>query len=420
MSWFNDVIRDSAISKAGGQDAERALAEQQIRSAYQQSLGRAPTDQEIASQLANGYRPEQVQNAVDSIAASSERNAYLSAHQNEDGSYQPDANTLAANTAKPPAPTATTTPAGGGGGSASEFGQAWLNSGSNDLGAFMGQWNQSHPGLQASFSGKKNHDITIGGQTYHAVNSDGAKFWMGGGSGGGTSDRTAFTEQFSYPTWDKTFTPPTADQVYSDPVVQSQLKLGTHAIQNSAAAKGTLLTTGTLKDLDQFGQTVGATYGADVYNRALGQYDLEKQNYLQNYGKALGEYQQRAGIFNSNFNNDLAGGYYGLAGQGQQFNQTYSLANLGLNAANSANANLFGYSGLYGNTLASGANNYLSGLYGGANATAAGQVGSANAWNSGLANLGNIAQQTAYLYGTGYGNKPNQPPYGTANTPGQG
>lgn len=437
MSWFNDVIRDSAINNAGGGGAERALAEQQIRAAYQQYLGRTAGDDEIAGQLANGIRPEQVQNAVDGIRASPERNAYLSAHQNEDGSYGTPA-------APPPPPAATSGGGGGGGGSASEFGQAWLASGGADLNGFLAQWNSTHPNLQASFSGKKNHDVTIGGQTYHALNSDGAKFWMTGGGGGGSTSAAPglsyapfqapapFTEQFSYPTWDKQFTAPTADQVYQDPVVQAQMKLGQRGIQTSAAARGTLLTTGTLKDLDQFGQTVGATYGGDVYNRALGQYEQERQNYLQNYGKALGEYQQRYGIYGDTFNRDLAAnaqqfgqglqtGYYGLANQnqgftqnmalsqlglqtqGQQFNQGYSLANLGLNAANSANNNLFGYAGLYGNTLNQGASNYLSALYGGANATAAGQVGSGNAYNSALSNIGNNAASLAYLYGSGYG-----------------
>lgn len=330
-----------------------------------------------------------------------------------------------------------------------DFGQAWMQSGGKtvtDLKAFIA----AHPEYGATVGGSKGDKVYGPGGAYwgDAVQSAGvgggvAGQWLQAGSGGGGSETPAFsytpfqapapfTEQFSYPTWDKQFTPPTADQVYQDPVVQAQLKLGTNAIQNSASAKGTLLTTGTLKNLDQFGQTVGATYGGDVYNRALGQYDLEKQNYLQNYGKALGEYQQRYGIYGDTFNRDLAAnaqqfgqglqtGYYGLAGQnqgfnqnlalsqlglqtqGQQFNQGYSLANLGLSAANSANANLYGYAGLYGNTLNQGANNYLSALYGGANATAAGQVGSGNAYNGALSNIGNNAAALSYLYGSGYG-----------------
>jgi hypothetical protein len=59
------------------------------------------------------------------------------------------------------------------------------------------------------------------------------------------------------------------DALEQDPGYQDRLKAGMEAVQKSAAAKGTALTGGTLKDLTQFGQTFGSNEFQNVFNRNL-------------------------------------------------------------------------------------------------------------------------------------------------------
>jgi hypothetical protein len=113
--------------------------------------------------------------------------------------------------------------------------------------------------------------------------------------------------------WTGTFQAPTAAQAAATPGYQFALQQGQNAIQNSAAARGTLLSGGTLKALDQYSQGLADTNYQQVYNNAF-------QQYLQNYN----QFQQNQ----LNQYNRLAG----LAGTGQQAGTT--LGQLGQSAAN--------------------------------------------------------------------------------------
>lgn len=129
---------------------------------------------------------------------------------------------------------------------------------------------------------------------------------VGGGQGGGTLQNPGgyATGSFMEP-WN--FKAPTDVTEQNDPGFQFRLKEGLNAIQKSAAAKGTLLTGGTLKDLAEFGQ-----------NFASNEYDKV-------YGRALGEYQGSLGLKQNQFGNLL------------------SLSNQGLNAAENANTSNSSY-----------------------------------------------------------------------------
>jgi len=164
--------------------------------------------------------------------------------------------------------------------------------------------------------------------------------------------------------WTTPFTAPTDVTQQNDPGWQFRMKEGLNAIERSAASKGTLLTGGTMKDLNEWAQ-----------NTASNEYDKV-------YGRALGEYNTAYNIFANN--------------QANSFGRLNALSQSGLTAAGGVNANNSGY--------AQGASNTIEGQ---GNVAAAGRLGSANAW----ANVpGQIAENVGSLAtwwatrprGTGY------------------
>lgn len=156
------------------------------------------------------------------------------------------------------------------------------------------------------------------------------------------------------------FVAPDVTALQQDPSFQVRVKEGEAALQSSAAARGTLLTGGTLKGLQRYGQDLASKEYADVYNRALSTWGANAENadrsyareagtyginaaqtqnafdrayatygantqakqydWMTNYQKAINEYQMRYGIWNTGTTN--------------RFNRLYSLGSLGANAAN--------------------------------------------------------------------------------------
>lgn len=189
--------------------------------------------------------------------------------------------------------------------------------------------------------------------------------------------------------WTQQFNAPTGAQAAQTPGYQFTLQQGQNAIENSAAARGGLLSTGAMKTLDQY--TTGLanqTYG-DVYNRALT------------------EYQQSYNIFQGNQTNTF-NRLAALSGVGQTAANT--LGQLGQQAAgNVANINLTS-GGQIGNSLmAAGA------------ATASGYAGIANSLTGGISNVNQylLLQQLMQQQGGGGGGG-GQPPAGTNYGPGIG
>lgn len=80
--------------------------------------------------------------------------------------------------------------------------------------------------------------------------------------------------------WTQQFQAPTADQARNTPGYQFLAGAGSGAIQNSAAAGGNLLSTGTLKTLSQFNQGLADTTYSETYNRAFNEY-LQQYNQFQ-------------------------------------------------------------------------------------------------------------------------------------------
>jgi hypothetical protein len=106
----------------------------------------------------------------------------------------------------------------------------------------------------------------------------GGGYGGGGGGGGFPSDVPVF--EFD------PFEAPSYEQAMQDPGFQFALKEGQDALERSAAAKGTLRSGGTLKDILQWGQGAAAQQYGDVYNRAL-------QDWTANQGGRQFEWQSK-------------------------------------------------------------------------------------------------------------------------------
>ncbi len=106
--------------------------------------------------------------------------------------------------------------------------------------------------------------------------------------------------------WNQTFQAPTADQAAQTPGYQFQLSQGLNALQNSAAARGGLLSTGTAKNLNNYAQGVAST------------------NYQNTFNNALQAYGTNFNTFNTNQNN--------------LYNRLAGATGIGENAANNLNA----------------------------------------------------------------------------------
>ena len=99
--------------------------------------------------------------------------------------------------------------------------------------------------------------------------------------------------------YDKTFTAPTAEDARNTPGYQFTMDQGIKGLDQSAAARGSVLSGGHNKDLMQYAQGLADTTYGNTYNRALG------------------EYQNAYNVFRNN-QNDVWGRYNDLSGRGTQ------------------------------------------------------------------------------------------------------
>jgi len=158
--------------------------------------------------------------------------------------------------------------------------------------------------------------------------------------------------------WTETFEAPTDVTEQNDPGFQFRLKQGQDALERSAAARGSLLTGGTAKDLTNYAQDYASNEYNNVYNRLLNQY------------------VQRYNIFKQN-QNDQYNRLASLAGLGQT--TAGQLSSAGQNMANNAGSILMNSGQQIGNDIQNAAFQRGSGY-----------VNSANIWNNTLGGLGNL------------------------------
>jgi hypothetical protein len=165
--------------------------------------------------------------------------------------------------------------------------------------------------------------------------------------------------------WNQEFQAPTAAQAAQTPGYQFALQQGQQALQNSAAAKGGLLSGNTAEALDQYSQ------------------GLADSNYQQTYNNALGQYQSAYNQFQNNQANTY-NRLAGLAGTGQ------TAAGQLNSAGQSAAANIGNISQTAGQQIGQSAQNAGA-------ATASGYAGVANALNGGISSATGSAQQGLLL-----------------------
>lgn len=181
-----------------------------------------------------------------------------------------------------------------------EFGRQWIASGGRtvqDLQNFVTQ----HPEFGAELFGSKGDKLKFpNGNQYDGVLSAGAgglgatfnPIGPGGADGNAMGDFGSLAQR-----WGKEFHAPTQEELMNDPAYKFQLSEGIHALDSSAAARGTLLSGGQEKDIMTF---------------ATG---LANQSAQQRYTNALGEYMNSYNIFR-NDNNDIFGRYDRIADRG--------------------------------------------------------------------------------------------------------
>lgn len=181
----------------------------------------------------------------------------------------------------------------------------------------------------------------------------------------------------------KTFIAPTAAEMEAnDPGYQARMQMGEQAVQQSAAARGNLLTGGTANALNQLGQDYASNEYGNYYNQALNAYDTNFNAY--NTGQA------------NQFNRLAA-----MSGMGQQAAGT--LGSLGQSAASGVSNNLLSTGQMVGNDYQNAAAANATGIYNSANAMN-GMIGGIT---GAIGNLSNLS----FLQSLGGGSNPYQTLY---------
>jgi hypothetical protein len=209
------------------------------------------------------------------------------------------------------------------------------------------------------------------------------------------------------------FQAPTAEQAAQTPGYQFALQQAMNAMQSSAAAKGTLLTGGTQKDLANYAQGLASQTYQQTYNNALTGYQTNLSNalgaYQTNYATSLGAYNTN---YNNAFQNYLQNYNQFQTNQANQYNRLMGISNLGAQMTGqlgSLGQQAAGTTaGIYGQNTQT-----LANLYGAqGTAQAAGTMGQAGA----LSNMFGGISQAGYNYAYGQPAQQSQTnPY--ANTP---
>jgi hypothetical protein len=197
--------------------------------------------------------------------------------------------------------------------------------------------------------------------------------WLNAGKGalGELTSLTSTPGQGLLTPWTTQFTAPTAAEAAQYPGYQFQLGQGEQALQNSAAASGSLESGNTQEALNNYAQNYAQNDYTNVYNQAMQQYQQQYGIFENNQTNA---YNRLAGIAGTGQTAATS-----LGTEGQQAASTVGNIDLttgaqqGQDLQNAAAAEASGYIGsanAYGGALSSGTNNLtqlalLSQLYGG-------------------------------------------------------
>lgn len=323
-------------------------------------------------------------------------------------------------------------------GNPNAFRDAWLGSGGRttaDLKAFV----QAHPEFGATLGGSKGDKVYGPGGQFWAdaviAAGEGGKgaSWntdTGGGGGGGAVSGVSFGQApnstpFHYDPFQapdpfsfRSFEAPTGLTEENDPGYQARLALGQQGVERSAAARGTLLTGGTLKDINDYAQNQASQEFGNVYNRALQTYGTQYQqaagDYNTNFQNALNTYKtnfdtafkpwdanynQAYQSWLGNFNAAQTGFQNELASQGQRYSQLLGSAQLGLMGTNQYGGYLSGSANTLGDIYRGYGTQAGDNITNQGNAAGASQIAQGNAYGNMANQMGNLG-----LYASLYGN----------------
>jgi hypothetical protein len=166
------------------------------------------------------------------------------------------------------------------------------------------------------------------------------------------------------------YTPFGMEQFQADPGYGFRLKEGLRALENSAAARGGLLSGNAMRGITRYGQGLASEEFGNAFNR----YQAERQARLGPLQSLAGMSQSSANTLTGAAGNLGAGmaGAYGQLGAGTASAYGSLGSALGANAINAGNARASGYMGtanVISNSLGQGLNYYqnkqLMDLYGG-------------------------------------------------------
>jgi hypothetical protein len=150
------------------------------------------------------------------------------------------------------------------------------------------------------------------------------------------------------------FTPPTLTEAENEPGYKFSLGQGEEALQNSAAAKGGLISGNTQEALDQYAQNYAQNNYTNVYNRAFNTFETNQQNKYNRLAALSGIGQTAAntiGTIGQSTANNIAG--IDLTTGAQQ----------GQDIQNAAAATASGYVGsgnAWGGAFSGGTNNLMN------------------------------------------------------------
>lgn len=170
-----------------------------------------------------------------------------------------------------------------------QFDEAWQSSPYPGTVEGLKQFYAAHPEYAAA-------GITLGGSKGDKVYGPGGSYWgdaviaaglggqgksrlsgdTGGSAGGGTLGGLGSGNAPYLDPYGGQYAMPTLDELQNSPGYQARLQEGLKGVQNSAFARGTGLTGGTLKAIEQYGQN----FASNEYNNLFGQkYAVQSGNF---------------------------------------------------------------------------------------------------------------------------------------------
>lgn len=237
------------------------------------------------------------------------------------------------------------------------LGHSAANSAGNTLAKAAGQASQSQLAAGQQAQGDISGEINKAGTTLAPYTS------LGSNAAGQLNNALGNLTQG----YGQTFNAPTAAQAAATPGEQFQMQQGLNALQNSAAARGGLLSSGTAKNLLGYSQGLASTTYQNAFQNALQGFNTNENTYYQNQANA--------------------------------YNRLSGATQLGQNAAESQNSTQAGLTNSLANSITGNQQVANQDLLGGAQAQAAATIGGTNALTSGLAGAGSALGQGISLQG---------------------